>query len=151
MDKQIRELLGLPEGADVMAAIKELKSKADMMTQAQTAKQASDTALQASETARTKAEADLATANGKLTAGEVQADVDQALKDGHILPKQVEWAKAMRAKDPAGFKSFIASAPKIGPDGTIKGVESSDDAIKLTEAEEKSAKVLGVKIGRAHV
>jgi phage I-like protein/cation transport regulator ChaB len=144
MDKQIRDLLGLAPDADIMAAIKDLKSKADMATQAQTAKQASDTALQASEVARTKAEGDLAVVNGKLTAGEVQADVDQALKDGHILPKQVEWAKAMRAKDPTGFKAFIASAPKIGPDGTIKGVESSEDAVQLTETETKLGDKLGV-------
>ena len=144
MDKQIRELLGLAEGADIMAAIKDLKAKADAAAQVQVAKQASDTALQASETARTKAEADLAIANGKLTAGEVQVDVDLALKEGHILPKQVEWAKAMRAKDPEGFKAFIATAPKLGPDGTIKGVEQSQDAITLTESEAKSAAVLGV-------
>ena len=71
-------------------------------------------------------------------------DVDQALKDGHILPKQVEWAKPMRAKDPDGFKAFLASAPKIGPDGAIKGVESNEDAVQLTETETKLGEKLGV-------
>lgn len=141
MEKQLRELLGLPEGADVLAAVKEMKAKIDGMAQA---KQASDTAVQDATKALATATSDLAAANAKLTAKEVAADVDQALKDGHILPKQVEWAKGMRAKDPEGFKTFIASAPKIGPDGTIKGSENNDDAVKLSEIEEKLGDKLGV-------
>ncbi len=142
LEKQIRELLGLDDKADVLAVLKDMKSKMDTMTQAQTA---SETNAQQLTQRAEKAEKDLAEANGKLLAHDVQVDVDQALKDGHILPKQVEWAKSFRAKDPAGFKTFLASAPKIGPDGTIKGAEVNDgDAIKLTEAEEKTGKLLGV-------
>ena len=141
LDKQIRELLGLAPDADILAAIKDLKSQADTMM---SASKATETNVQELTRRATTAEADLATANGKLLAHDVQVDVDQALKDGHILPKQVEWAKTLRAKDPTGFKAFVASAPKIGPDGSIKGAEGDGDSIKLTEAEEKSAKVLGV-------
>jgi len=141
LEKQIRELLGLDDKADVLAYIKDMKSKVDATA---TAKTASETQTQELTQRATKAETDLAAANGKLLAHDVQVDVDKALKDGHILPKQAEWAKSMRAKDPDGFKAFLASAPKIGPDGAIKGVESNEDAVQLTETETKLGEKLGV-------
>lgn len=140
LEKQIREMLGLAEGDDVIAAIKALKAKADSATQevtaAKAAKEAAETSLKAKDT-------ELKVANGKLMATEVQADVDQALKDGHILPKQVEWAKSMRARDPEGFKAFVASAPKLGPNGAILGKESVED-VTLTATEIAIAGRMGV-------
>lgn len=137
VEDQIRELLGLEADADVLAAVKALKAKVDAMAE-------NEQETEAAVKAKVKAEADLATATAKLTAKEVADDVGQALKDGHILPRQVDWAKSLRAKDPEGFKAFLASAPKIGPDGTIKGAELAEDAIQLTEAEVKVSKRLGV-------
>ena len=137
LEEQLRELLGLTPEADILEAVKALKAKADAAGQAEQEKTDAEQAQAAAETKLQAAEA-------RLAAGEVDADVDQALKDGHILPKQVGWAKGMRAKDPEGFKTFLASAPKIGPEGTIIGLESDEDAIQLTETEVKVGKRMGV-------
>jgi len=137
LEEKIRELLGLTPEDDLVEAIKALKTKADAAGQVEADK---EEAVQAKD----RAEASLTAANAKLTAADVNKDVNQALADGHILPKQVDWAKNLRAKDAEGFRSFLATAPKIGPTGAILGVESSDDAIQLTEAEVKIGKMLGV-------
>ena len=145
MEEQIRELLGLGPDDDIIAAITALKAKAEGATEAETAKTEAETAKEAAETKLTATETRLQAVESKVAAGEVAADVDKALRDGHILPKQVDWAKSLRAKDPEGFKAFVASAPKIGPAGTIIGVEGDDpEAIQLTEAEEETGKRLGV-------
>jgi len=144
MEEQIRQLLGLGPDDDIIAAVTALKAKADGATEAETAKTEAETAKEAAETKLTATETRLQAVEGKVAASEVAADVDSALKAGHILPKQVDWAKSLRAKDPEAFKSFIASAPKIGPAGTILGVEADAEAIQLTEAEEKTGARLGV-------
>lgn len=144
VEDQIRELLGLGPDDDILAKLKELKAKAEGAAEADTAKTEAEQAKEAAETKLQAKETELTEANGKLMAKEVAADVDQALKDGHILPKQVEWAKSMRAKDPEGFKAFLATAPKIGPSGTIIGREGDEGAIQLTEAEVKIGKRMGV-------
>jgi len=130
VEEKLRELLGLGPDDDIVAAVTELKAKADKAGEAEQQKTEAEQAKEAAET--------------RLTVAEVDADVDQALKDGHILPKQVDWAKNLRAKDSEGFKAFLASAPKIGPDGTVHGRESGEDAIQLTEAEITVGARLGV-------
>jgi len=137
VEEQIREILGLAAEDDILAAIKDLKAKADAAGEAEQQKTEAEQAREAAETKLQAAEA-------KLASGEVDADVNQALKDGHILPKQVPWAKDLRAKDPTGFKTFLASAPKIGPEGTIIGRESEEGAIQLTEKEIEVGKRMGV-------
>lgn len=41
------------------------------------------------------------------------AAVEQAIKDGKLIPAQKDWALAFAARDPADFDKFIAAQPKL--------------------------------------
>ncbi len=119
-EKRIRELLGIDDKADIMAALTAL------VTDAKAAKTAKDQA------------------DAARIAKEVDADVKDALDKHLILPKQEAWAKSMRAKDPEGFKAFVATAQPVGPEMGNKGKETAAEAATLTATEEKVGNKLGV-------
>jgi len=142
MEEKLRELLGLGPDDDIVEAVTALKAKVD---EAEAAKTEAQTEAAA---AREKSKTDLKakdTAEADLRANEVTSDVAQAVRDGKLLPAQVDWAKNLRAKDPAAFKTFLETA-RAGPDLDIRGKDArpGDDDIQLTDSEKKSAKMLGV-------
>ncbi len=135
MEEELRELLGLGPDDDVVAAVKALKDKVDKAEAEPT-----------EETPPPAASDALAMQVARLTAKDVVNDVDQALRDGKILPVQSDWAKDLRAKDPEGFAAYLANAPVVSPSLGIRGSEAEvdTDAITLTAAEKTAAKSLGV-------
>jgi len=138
MEEEIRTLLGLGAEDDVLEAVKALKAKADEADAAKAEAEASK-----AETADAKAAKELAETS--LAAKETANDVDSALREGKLLPRQVEWAKDLRAKDPATFAAFLATAEKTGPEIGVKGREGNDtDDVTLTASEAAAADKLGV-------
>jgi phage I-like protein/cation transport regulator ChaB len=129
-DKELRKVLAVDDKADITATLTALMAKAKSF----------DDTLKAKDTA----EAGLLAANAKLTAIDVEADVTAAVKDGKVLPKQVAWAKSFRAKDPEGFKSYLAVAAIAGPDGHILGSEHSAEEVTLTATEISIGEKMGV-------
>jgi len=129
-DKEIRKLLALDDKADIAASLTALVAKANSVADAVRAKET--------------AEASLLATNARLTAIDVEADVAAAVKDKKVLPKQVEWAKAFRAKDPEGFKAYLAVAAIAGPDAKIIGSEVPGEPVALTATEISIGEKMGV-------
>ena len=115
--------------------------------------------LKAGETKLAEAEGRITELEGKLTAAEeknqehdkqlteseAQKVVDDAIKEGKLLPAQAEWAKNYQLTDPEGFKTYLGMVEKVGPDLHIKGGEGDEGAdVKLTDNEKSVAKTLGV-------
>ena len=92
-------LLGLDAGAkteDVLSKIMSLKS------------------------GRPNLEEELKALKANLENREADEAVNEAMKSGKITAAQQEWAKTYALKDKEGFKSFIAKAPVVVPNGKIK-------------------------------
>ena len=135
MEKQLRELLGLSEDADIVQTIKDLKEKAE----------SNETQLTELQGKLTAAESHATEAETKLGESEVEKNLDAALNTGKITPKMREWAKSYALRDPEGFKSYLETAEKIGPELGVRGREGSGtDSITLTETEKIVAGRLGV-------
>jgi phage I-like protein len=136
-EAKLRELLGIGPDDDIEEAIAALKAK---VSDAEAAK---DTAE--ADTATAQAAKD--TAEAALLARDVDADVTAAVEAGQLLPRQAEWAKALRAKDPDTFKAYLATAaapaPELGERGAIDRADA-DDTLALTDEEKKTGAILGV-------
>lgn len=130
METKLREILGLSEDADVVEAVRAIKTKSEEAT-----------TLQAQ---LTDLEGKFKATELKLTETEADKVVEDALQQGKLVPKMKEWAKAYVLRDPDGFKAFVQMTEKVGPDLTIKGQETGAETIQLTETETKVSKVLGV-------
>ena len=61
---------------------------------------------------------------GKLSAKESEALVAEAMKAGKITPAQKDWAASYAERDPEGFKTFVAKAPVIVPQGELHTLKS---------------------------
>jgi phage I-like protein len=140
MEEELRNLLGLKPEDNIVEAVKTLMQKVKE-TEAQVVgaqQQASDAEKRAN-----IAEATLVANKAKLAETEVAKDVDAAIIGRKLLPVQRDWALVLRAKDPEQFKTFLATAPTIGPDGRVLGHEGPvEDALTATEVE--VAKKLGI-------
>lgn len=140
VEKEIRKLLELGEDADVLEVVRTLKAKSEETEtlQAQVKKlEGEKKALEEKVTGK----------ETKLQEIERDKIVDEALAKGKITPKMKEWAAAYALNDPEGFKNFVESAEKVGPDLHIKGKDGEPgegDAIQLTDTERKIAKKLGL-------
>ncbi len=61
---------------------------------------------------------------GRLSAKEGEALVAEAMKAGKITPAQKDWAASYAERDPEGFKTFVAKAPVIVPQGELHALKS---------------------------
>jgi len=82
-----------------------------------------------------------------LAEREAKAAVNEAISSGKVLPAQRPWAESYALSDPAGFKTYVETAPKSAIVRTL-GDSSSDDedeAAKkvLSDAEISVASQLG--------
>jgi hypothetical protein len=132
MDEEIRKLLGLDEGADVMEALRTLKARADA------APEDKGTPKPDAEVERLRA--DLTTSDQRvLTLERESADrkaselVDGFIRETRLLPAQRDTAIAMALRDHDGAKKFFESQPK----GVIELGErgSADTETVLAELE----------------
>ncbi len=136
-EAKIREMMGLGPDVDIMAAIKTIMEQA-------TASKAAEAKLAEVQVAKDKAEAELSGIRKATEQAAVDADVTKAITDKKLLPKQKEWATALRAKDKVAFEQFLATAGTVGPDMTIKGGDLKiEGVLALTEAEIAIGKQLG--------
>lgn len=69
--------------------------------------------------------------------------VAMAMKDGKIAPAQKDWAEGYAARDPEGFKVFVAKAPAVVPLGT-KVTDGGDPPERVEEAQLQVNKLLGI-------
>src|SRR6266851_1770818 len=73
--------------------------------------------------------------------------VDQAIRDGRLVPSQRDWAIEYCSADFQGFEKFVGAQPKIlqaGPDGTFTARIGDAPADALTQKELMVAENLGV-------
>jgi phage I-like protein len=76
-----------------------------------------------------------------------ESAVDNAIREGRLVPSQREWAIEYCAAEPKGFERFIGAQPKIlqaGPDGTFTGRIGDPPADALTRNELMVCDNLGV-------
>lgn len=137
MEKKLRELLGLSEEDDIVEAVKTLKATSE---ETETLK----TQITRLEGKVTAAEEKTQQTELKLTGRDADDAVADALAKGKITPKQETWAKTYALRDPEGFKGFVETAEKVGPELKIIGKETEIGDIQLTEQEKASGKKLGV-------
>jgi cation transport regulator ChaB len=137
MEKEIREVLGLAEDANVVEAVKALKAKVE-------AQPTGAVALTEHEAVKGKVKA----LETKLAERERDERVTAAIKDGKITPAQKQWAEEYAFKDPTGFDAFVKAASKVvelGERGTAKNgapaATTTDDNLTKEEIE------LGEKLG----
>lgn len=69
--------------------------------------------------------------------------VELALKSGHLLPAQKEWAVAYALSDRTGFTNFMAMQPQIVPMGDDKPPKKTVKT-ELDETELKVCKAMGI-------
>jgi hypothetical protein len=73
--------------------------------------------------------------------------VDNAIREGCLVPSQRDWAIEYCSSDPGGFQKFIRSQPRIlqsGPDGTFTGRIGEAPADQLNQKELMVCERLGV-------
>jgi len=101
--KALATALGLPETADEPAVLKAITDlKADKTKHAATDE--SEVKTLREEVTKLRAESTERTATDAVTA---------AIDAHKLLPAQQDWAKSYAARDPEGFKTFIASQPTV--------------------------------------
>jgi len=137
MDKKLRELLGLDEKADVLAAVTALKSKADAATTTLAEGEELKTRL-------TRLEEDLKKSNQTIALKERDERVNSAINAGKVLPAQKAWAEEYALKDPTGFDSFVSAAPVVVKLGEVGHQGGEPEEVSLTEAELSVARLMGV-------
>lgn len=135
MEKQLRELLGLDEKADVLETVKSLKSKSETQTVSLAEHQTLTEKVKTLETRLTESQQTIALKDR-------DERVRKAMEAGKVVPAQKEWADAYALSDPSGFDKFVATSPKVVEFGERGG--ESTPATELTETEKKVAKILGV-------
>ncbi len=130
VEKELRELLGLDEKADVLATVKALKEKAEATVVSLAERQATEGKVK-----------ELTT---KLAERERDERVSKAIHDGKLAPAQKAWADTYALADPTGFEAFIVAAPKVVEFGE-KGAEGGKpDEVVLTESEISLGEKMGV-------
>jgi len=139
---ELREVLGLNDNGDVMAAVKKLKETPPATI-----------TLSEHQIIKAQLEADVKAAiiqRDNLTQQIKLRDRDDVVKaailGGKILPAQKNWADDYALRDPEGFGKFVETAPvavKLGSE--IGG--SKEPPVGLTPTECEIAKKLGIPEG----
>ena len=124
-NKDVLTALGLPEGATASEATATILAMKQGDTQ---------TAHLAREVQSLKDQL------AKKDAGDL---VTMAMKDGKIAPAQKEWAEGYAARDPEGFRLFVAKAPVVVPLGT-KVADGGDPPERVEETQLQVNKLLGI-------
>lgn len=140
--------LGLPADTseeDALAGVAALKSKADQVAGLQTEvaalkAQAPDPAKYVSVATMTELQGQVAALSAQIAQGEAGQVIDQAVRDGKLLPAQRTWAESLGKTDLAALKSYVATAPKIAPADGQRQTRGDPDkgatgGAGLTEAE----------------
>ncbi|MGH6887978.1 MAG: phage protease [Rhizomicrobium sp.] len=168
--KKLASALGVPETAtddDLMAAVKKVGVQATNMSRIlEAAGLAANAALDEATTvalcAKLKGTAaspgankatelqgqvdelqkQLASLNARLAGNDAKTEVEAAIAGGKLAPAQKEWAVDYCSRDPAGFKSFIGTAPKIVAAGALASHAVPEGG--LTPAEQQLCAALGV-------
>lgn len=159
--KQLAALLGLAEGAaeaDVLAAVQGLLNRCEVVANKTILSLLSlkDTATTAEVAAKITTLQNPAgfvpveqynlVAN-KLNTLESGDLVEQALKDGKIIPAQKEWAQQYVLSDKAGFESFLKAAAPIVPMQKIAPGQATVEPQKAVAIDPVICKSLGITAG----
>lgn len=136
MEKELRELLGLAEGADIVKAVEALKTKSEGVD---------PNKLTELEGQVTAAEQRATNAEAKLATFEVDRLIEDAVTAGKLTPAMVDEAKAYALTDREGFTKSLEYATKIAPELGERGAGGGEDDTKLTEAELAISEKMGTK------
>jgi len=122
--KQLRAVLGIGEGEDVIEAARRLKAEHGQY-----------------KAARGEAE----TLRQQLRERDRDIAVREAITAGKVTPAQAEaWANDYALKDPEGFVKYLKTAQRVAPLEGERGSGGEGDNVVLTEQERIIAKMLGV-------
>jgi len=145
-EKQIREVLGIAEDADIGEAIAALKAQAE----APPAAGASDDM----KTELADAQKNILALQGEIATNRAKSQVEDAIKAGKLLPRQRDTAMKMALRDEKEFAEFLSTQPEglvqFGEKGSAGSLMSADGAavdltkLEPTAAEVESAKQMGV-------
>lgn len=75
---------------------------------------------------------------------EAETVVVAAMTQGKIMPSQKLWALEYAAKDPEGFKLFVAKSPEVVPLRDITGQAAKDDVTAIEKTQRTVNKQLGI-------
>ncbi len=131
MDKELRELLGIDEKADILATVKALKEKPEAVSLVE--HQATESRVKALET--------------QLAERKRDELITKAINGGKLTPAQAKLpvVLSLAEKDPAGFQAFVEAQPRVVAMGE-KGIEGNAlDEVQLTETEIALAARMGIK------
>jgi len=137
LDKELRELLGIGDGGNIIDSVRALKAKAEVQVPGTTEVQAMRDNL----TAETQRANDL---QAEKDTQERETIVAKAITDKKLLPKMKDWALAYVAKDKEGFTTYLETATITGPVTGVLGKDTGNENITLTEHEISIAAKMGV-------
>jgi phage I-like protein len=123
--EKLKRLLGLDPEADLEAVeekalevLRDLQAALDLPGEASAGQiQGALTALKAGAGQALQMQEELQTLRCRLAEQAASQVVEEAMKAGKVSPAQREWACQYFRRDPEGFKTYLAKAPKIVPTG----------------------------------
>lgn len=133
-DEQVRAILGLSEDADIKSELLKLKA----------------THVDLSDHQAVVAERD--ELRNMVASRDAESMIDQALRDGKLVPAQREWAERYCLSDKAGFEAYLAiAAPiiKLGESGSNGDPDPADGEpleTKPTDSERQVAERMGIPV-----
>jgi phage I-like protein len=133
MDK-IRELLGLAPQADegmvasrVLEILQDLAAALSLPVEASVSQlMGAVTALQTGAATLRERTEELAALKARLAAESASRAVDEALLAGKVSPAQKDWALEYFRRDPEGFATYVARAPKLVPVGEFLSLRGEE-------------------------
>jgi phage I-like protein len=135
MTAWLKEFLGLPAEAEdaavlagASAALKELAQGLDLADAASAFQvRGAVLALKAGGEGLRAAQEELLALKARQAQAEAAQAVTLAMKAGKVSPAQKEWALEYFRRDPEGFRTFAAHAPKLLPTGEALQWPEADD------------------------
>lgn len=123
-EKALRELLGLGDEDDVMAAVNKLKNPEQNSNPNTNEPPAENAALAKLQKDLSEAQAQILSFQTESVKAKAEAAVEKAITDGKILPSQKETSLSFAIRDMEGFTKFVESQPKLlefGERGSTSG------------------------------
>lgn len=137
---EVRKALAVKDGDDLTKAAMTARSQAD----------APDPARFVPVGVLQSTAAELAELKAMAAKESAAALVDEGVRAGKISPAMSDWAKDYAAKDPEGFKAFMAKAPSIQAGGSAAGDKGpgatppKDDEGELSKEEKAVCRATGI-------
>ncbi|MBF0520575.1 MAG: phage protease [Nitrospirae bacterium] len=159
--KRVYEALGLSNGANEDDALKEVMALTSAITEATAYKdilkdiglspeatvsevKATVMAMKQSHDSIETLIKEVMTLKEIMFKQDTETVVNSAISQGKIMPSQKPWALEYAAKDPEGFKLFVAKSPEVVPLKDITGKAAKTDDTVIEKTQHSVNKQLGI-------